>query len=125
MTSLANSNWGVENGILRATQSALLGNLTRFGLVAAGSGTHAKDPQRLETRHANVAVRNVLGVHATAILETLLSTADLLTVRNLVPRSCAAMQDRGLRASDGSIAKRLDGWTTRAYGVSPWDSRPA
>ena len=61
MTGLSRSNWGLETGILRATHSALLASLTRFGFVPVGSGIYESDMHLLETRHTNLAARRVLG----------------------------------------------------------------
>ena len=107
-TCLARSNWGLESSILRTTHNALLVSLTRYGLVAMGSGAYEADLRSLEVRHTNVAARRVLGVGATARLGTLFSTSDLLPARNLYLRSRAAMLDRDLRASECTLHSRLD-----------------
>ena len=115
---------GLAHSSLRTTHNTLLASLTRFGLATAGSDAFGADLKRLEARHANVAVRRVLGVNPTARLDAVFSAADLLSVRNLFLRPCAAMLERGLRASDCTFLRRLNSWTAGVYNVSKWDSRP-
>ena len=122
LTCLFCSNWGLEAGILRTTRNALLVSLTRFGLVTVGSGAYEAELKALEVRHTNVVARRVLGLGATARLETLFSTSDLLSAHNLCLRSCAAMLGRGFRASNRILQKRLAEWTENAYGVTSWAS---
>ena len=61
MSSVAKTNWGLETGILRATHSALLVSLTRYGLATVGTSAYERGLKRVGTRHANLSVRRVLG----------------------------------------------------------------
>ena len=123
MVSLSRSNWGLETGIPRTTHDALLVGLTRYGLVTVGSGIYETDFKALETRHTNIAARRVLDLGPTARLETLFSTADLISAHNLYLRGRATLLDRGFRAVDCSHQSRMDRWTRRVYGVETWRTK--
>ena len=64
--------------------------------------------RELETSHTKIAALRVLGLETTALLDTLFSTVHLLSARNLYPRACAAMLDRGLRATECALRVSLD-----------------
>ena len=120
MSKLARSSWGLETGVLRVTHEALLTSLIRYGMVATGSGAYESDFCLLQTRHANIAARRVLGIGRSARLGTLFATSNALSARNLYLRSCATMLDRCLRATDSSTTKRLHMWSKEQFQVTSW-----
>ena len=124
ITSLAHSNWGLETGIMRTTHNALLVSLTRYGMVTYWASAYEAGLQALDTKHTNPAVRRVLGVGPTAMLETLFTTADLISARNLFLQSCAAVLDRSLRAPDCVLSERMERRTARVYNVDSWATNP-
>ena len=124
MSSLSRTNWGLETGILRTTHSAQLVSLTRFGLATIGSGAYEADLVAMEMKHSNISARRVLGMNPTARLETLFSTSDLLSTRNLYLRSCAMLLDRSLRAPNCDIQERLSRSTQDIYKTRSWVSMP-
>ena len=117
MTSLSKTNCPKRTGILRATHSALLVSLARYGLATVGTGAYEEDLRRLETRHANISARRVLGLGVAGRLEPLFAVADLMSTRNLYLRSCAAILDRALRAGNSSLKERMSCWLSRAYDL--------
>ena len=125
VSRLARCNWGLENNILRVASEALLVSLTRYCIVVVGSGLYERDFKRLETKHAHVAARRVIGLGIGARIETLLMMAGATSAHNLYILACANKMDRCLRAHNSSIQKRMGEWTASVYSVHGWSSSPA
>ena len=68
---LARSTWGLWVRVLRATHSALLTNLSSYGLVVVGSGAYEVGWRRLNVQLANVSARRIVGIGQSAQLTAL------------------------------------------------------
>ena len=123
MSKLARCSWGIETGVPRVSQEALLASLSRYGLAVVGSGAYEKDLCFMEARHANIAARRILGVGRSARIGTMMAIAGTQSVHNLYIKSCAAMLDRCLRAINSSIGERMSRWSGEQFGVPDWHHR--
>ena len=120
---LAGCKWGSVTGLLRSPGEALIVSLLRYRCTIVGSGGYEQDPRKLETCVVNELARRVAEVSRSARIPVLLATAGFLSARNVYVQRCAAVLDLGLRAQNGSLQSRLDGWTQQLYGVDSWEAQ--
>ena len=117
---IGGSTWGAETNILRTTHKALIESIACYGLTAVGAGAYEADMRRVDTCALNPAVRSITGASFPARLIVLHSVAGAASIHNLYIQTCARTLDRGMRATNSSLAHRLSVWSAGVYRIKDW-----
>ena len=107
LRKLAGTKWGLELGVLKMTDGAVITSLLRYAMVVTGSRLLPDLLRRLNAQIVNIASRRAGGRSRSARIQSLHLAVGASTISHLCANHCAKFVDACLRANKRAINLRL------------------